>query len=175
MSLDPIRIYDYLERSRRRILDAARPLTPDQWAREFEIGPKSLQNTLTHLVIAEWYYVKRMNREDVPPCEAWELRDETPLFGESLEAAWAKQAQTTKAAIADVRNWDETFDYRVTDDDGQRLIVTASAADLITQLALHEAHHRAQALNIMRQLGVTVPGGDFDFNATMMPRRVATN
>lgn len=174
MSLDPSRIYDYLERSRQRILDAARPLIHEQWAQEFPIGAKSLRHTLTHLVVAEWYYVQRMNRADVPPYEQWELRDETPLEGEALERAWATQAKATRVAIAGVHDWREPFDYRVTDDQGRRLIVTATAADLITQLALHEAHHRAQALNILRHLGVTVVGDDIDFNAMMMPRREAT-
>lgn len=174
MPLDPFRIYDYLERSRRRVLDATRPLTPEQWAHRFPIGPGTLQATLTHLVVAEWYYVQRINRADVPPYEEWELRDETPLAGDALDAAWTKQAEATRAALAGVRDWDETFDYRVTDDEGRRMIVTTSAADLATQLALHEAHHRAQALNIMRHLGVTVVGDDIDYNAMMMPRREAT-
>ena len=35
---------------------------------------------------------------------------------------------------------------------------------------LHEAHHRAQALNMLRRLGVTIEG-EIDFNATMYERR----
>jgi len=34
---------------------------------------------------------------------------------------------------------------------------------------LHEVHHRAQAINMLRHLGVTV--GDVDFNDFMYQRR----
>jgi uncharacterized damage-inducible protein DinB len=50
----------------------------------------------------------------------------------------------------------------VTTDDGRREIVTASADALFTQLVMHEVHHRAQALNMLRQLGVTVAALDFN-------------
>jgi uncharacterized damage-inducible protein DinB len=52
------------------------------------------------------------------------------------------------------------------------MIVTASPADQFTQLVLHEVHHRAQAVNILRHLGVESLG-DLDFNALMFPRRDA--
>jgi uncharacterized damage-inducible protein DinB len=50
--------------------------------------------------------------------------------------------------------------------------VNASPADIFTQLALHEVHHRAQALNILRRLGVTF-AEDLDYNALMYKRREA--
>lgn len=53
-----------------------------------------------------------------------------------------------------------------------RQIVTASAADIFSQMALHEVHHRAQAMNMLRQLGATME--DIDFNALMLRRREAT-
>jgi uncharacterized damage-inducible protein DinB len=49
------------------------------------------------------------------------------------------------------------------------VIVTASAADIFTQLALHEVHHRAQAMHILTRLGVGV--GDIDYNLLMYQRR----
>jgi uncharacterized damage-inducible protein DinB len=71
-----------------------------------------------------------------------------------------------------VKDWERPIEYRVTDDDGQAKIVTASAADLFTQLALHEVHHRAQALNMLRQLGARI-ADDIDFNMMMYARRDA--
>jgi uncharacterized damage-inducible protein DinB len=71
-----------------------------------------------------------------------------------------------------VRDWAARFEYRVVQDDGRAVIVTASAADLFTQLALHEAHHRAQVMNMLRRLGVTLE--DLDFNAMTFDRRPAS-
>jgi uncharacterized damage-inducible protein DinB len=68
-----------------------------------------------------------------------------------------------------VRDWDEPIEDRVTTDDGRAVIVTASAADIFTQLALHEVHHRAQAMHILTRLGVGV--GDIDYNLLMYQRR----
>ena len=70
-----------------------------------------------------------------------------------------------------MRDWDEPIVYRVTRDDGRRIIVTATAADIFTQLALHEVHHRAQVMNILTRLGVGV--GDIDYNLLMYQRREA--
>lgn len=48
-------------------------------------------------------------------------------------------------------------------------MLEASREDIFTQLVLHEVHHRAQAINMLRHLGATV--GDVDFNGFMHQRR----
>ena len=47
--------------------------------------------------------------------------------------------------------------------------VSCTAEDILVQLHFHEVHHRAQALNILKQLGVRLP--DLDYN-TLRYRRV---
>lgn len=166
--MNPLRTYDYLTLARQRILDLIRPLGAQAYAREFPIGCGTLGGTLTHIMISEWYYVQRMQRREVPPYEQWPVQSENPPPFAELEASWKKQADETRAALRAVRDWDEAIAYQVTADDGKAMIVTASAADLFTQLALHEVHHRAQAMNMLRQLGVVA--GDIDFNALMYAR-----
>jgi uncharacterized damage-inducible protein DinB len=170
MSIDPLRTYDYLARARARIFDLVRPLGDEQYRRQFPIGPGSLARVLTHIMISEWYYIQRMLGADVPPYDQWPIRDENPPPFAELEAQWTRQAAETRTALAAVGDWSARLKYRVTDDDGRQIDVTASPADLLTQLALHEVHHRAQALNILRQLGVTLEE-DIDFNAMMYDRR----
>lgn len=171
--MEPLRIYDYLSLSRQRILDWARPLSAEQYAREFAIGRGTLGRTLTHILGSEWYYVERMQGRDVPPYERWPIREEEPLSLAALEAAWSEQAGRTRAAVGAVRDWKAAIEYRIINDDGRPEIVTASAADIFTQLVLHEVHHRAQAINMLRQLGVKVGDVDIDFNAMMYKRRAA--
>lgn len=167
--MDPLRIYKYLVLARGRVLDRARPLSPEQYARQFPIGYGTLARTLTHIMASEWYYVKRILGSEVPPWGQWPIQDENPPPFAELEAAWAEQAERTRAALRGVRDWNAPIEYRVTLDDGRPVLVTASASDLFTQLALHEVHHRAQAMNMLRQLGVTLE--DIDFNALMYTRR----
>jgi uncharacterized damage-inducible protein DinB len=170
--MDPLRTYDYLAIARGRVFDLVRPLGEGAYGREFPIGPGTLGRTLTHVMISEWYYVQRMERREVPAYETWPIRQEAPPAFEVLEAAWAEQTDATRAALDSVRDWDAPIEYGVTTDEGQKMIVTASAGDLLTQLVLHEVHHRAQALNMLRHLGVAA--GDFDFNAMMYPRRTVS-
>ncbi len=161
--MEPLKIYDYLMRARGRIFERVRPLSAEQYAREFPIGLGTLGGTLTHIMISEWYYVQRIQGHDVPPYEEWPIQEEKPPPFAALEAAWIEQADQTRAALVAVREWTADFEYFVTTDEGRREIVTASAADLSTQLALHEVHHRAQAMNMLRQLGAAVE--DLDFNS----------
>ena len=167
--MEALKIYEYLTRSRRQILDWVRPLGAEAYAREFAIGRGTLARTLTHIMSSEWYYVRRMQQQAVPEYAQWPICEENAPPLAALELAWAEQAERTRAAIREVRDWHAAIEYQITNDDGRREVVTASAADIFTQLALHEVHHRAQALNMLRQLGVAVD--DIDFNAMMYQRR----
>ena len=167
--MEPLRIYDYLVLTRGKVLDAVRPLSAEQYGRSFPIGPGSLGRTLTHIMISEWYYVQRLEGHEVPSYENWPIQDEKPPPFPGLERTWKEQADRTRAALAAVPDWHAEVEYRVTDDDGRHLVVTTTAGDLATQLALHEIHHRAQVLNMLRSMDVTLE--DLDFNALMFTRR----
>ncbi len=169
--MEPLKTYDYLTLARRRVFDWVRPLSPEDYLREFPVGHGKLGRTLTHVMTSEWYYMQRMQGRAVPPYDEWPIRDEEPPPFPVLEAAWIEQAAQTRAALSAVRDWEAELEYRVTDD-GQPIIVTASPADIFTQLVLHEVHHRAQAMTILRHLGVRV--GDIDYNALMYGRRDAS-
>lgn len=170
-AVEPLTTYDYLVRTRRQVLDAVRSLGAEAYAREFPVGLGTLGRTLTHIMISEWFYVQRLEARDVPSYSDWPIRDEHPPALDELEAAWAAQADATRAALAAVRDWSAPIEYRAEPDDGPPLIVSATAGGLFTQLVLHEVHHRAQALNILRRLDTTL--GDLDYNATMFTRRPA--
>ena len=166
--MDPLKTYDYLVLARDKIFQWVRPLSADQYAREFPIGLGTLGRTLTHIMICEWAYVRRIEGLEVPPYEQFPFQDETPPAFNTLETAWIDQAKQTRTVIRAVRDWNREFDYRTTRNERQ-MIVTATPADIFTQLVLHEVHHRAQAMNMLRQLGVAVE--DIDFNELMFTRR----
>ncbi len=166
--MDPLRIYDYLTIARQMVFDKARPLTAEQYGREFPIGLGSLGRTLTHIMICEWMYVQRILERDVPPYDQWPIQDEKPPPFSLLEATWTEQAKATRAALAAVRDWNAKLEFRVAWYE-RPTIVTASPADIFTQVALHEVHHRAQAMNMLRRLGAAVE--NIDFNGLMYPRR----
>ena len=169
--MDPLRIYDYLTLARQKVFDCVRPLSVEQYGSVLPIGLGTLGRTLTHIMICEWFYVQRIEERVVPPYDQWPIQDEKPPPFTVLEPTWIEQAKQTQAALTAVRDWDAAIEYRTLsdDDDDPPKIVTTCAADLFTQLMMHEVHHRAQALNILRQLGVAIE--DIDFNALMYQRR----
>jgi uncharacterized damage-inducible protein DinB len=168
--MDPLRTYDYLLASRRRVLDAARGLTAEQYLRPFPFGLGTVGRTLTHVMVSEWYYVERLEGRAVPPYDAWPIKEESPPPFDALEAEWDRQGPRVRRAIAAERDWSRRITYvGFPDDAGRRFAVSASAGDLITQLALHEVHHRAQAMAMLRQLGRAVQ--DIDFNDLVFERR----
>lgn len=166
------RMYDYLVLARGRVLDRVRTLAADDYTRVFPIGLGSLARTLTHVMMSEWYYAQRMIDAEVPSYEHWVFNDERPPAFEVLEAHWRKVAEQTRAAVQRVTDdgaWDRPQEYRYTNDEGVRMVSTATPADQFTQLFQHEVHHRAQAVNMLKHLGHTL--GDLDFNHLMFARR----
>lgn len=168
--MNPLRIHDYLVLARGKVFDVVRSLTAEQYLQQFSIGLNSVGRTLTHTMICEWAYIQRMQGFDLPPYETWPIQDEKPPPFSVIEETWTKQAVDTRAAVEAVSDWDANIEYP-TDRDGRRQIVTASKFDIVTQLAFHELHHRAQVMYMLRELGRPVE--DLDFNAMMYTRRDA--
>ncbi len=171
--IDPERTYDYLAKSRARILGWSRGRSEAEWSREFPIGLGTLARTLTHVMICEEFYVRRMRGETVPPYEQWPIKDEQPPRFEVIEREWGRIETRTRETIAEITSageWGRVMTYVVQQDDGKRVEISATKGDILTQLVLHEVHHRAQAMNILRQLG-GVKLEDIDFNTMMYTRR----
>lgn len=167
--VEPIRTYDYLVAARGRVFDWIRPLGAEACLREFSIGLGTIGKTLTHVMISEWYYVRRICGDEIPPYETWPIRqEEPPAFG-AIEAAWVEQAVETRAALSGVRDWGEKVGYSSKGYDGVACVMTPSVGDLLTQLVLHEVHHRAQVMGMLRACGIAAQ--DVDFNALMFESR----
>jgi uncharacterized damage-inducible protein DinB len=167
--MNPAKAYDYLMKTRAVLLDAMRGLPPTDYNRSFEIGMGRFDITLTHIWISEWYYVERMQQHDVPAYSDWPVQYEKPPEFGVIEKSWRKQAEATRKFITVPHDWDAEFTYTTAAEPGEaRQIVTVTIADLFTQLAFHEVHHRAQLMAMLRQCGKSL--GDIDFNMIMYKR-----
>jgi uncharacterized damage-inducible protein DinB len=166
--MQPLRTYDYLVLVRRRIFDWVRPLSAEQYSRKFPAWARTLGQTLTHIMVSEWYYAQRIMNREIPPYEEWPIKDENPPPFSEMERIWTIQAADIRAALSAVRDWNVELSYRGGEEDRPQM-VTATAADQFTQLVIHEVHHRAQVLNMLRELGIEV--GDLDFNFLMFKRQ----
>ena len=169
LDVNPLKTYDYLTLARQRVFEWIRGLPAADYTREILAGQRPIAQIMTHIMISEGYYVLRMQGLSVPPYEEWPIKDESPPPFPVLEASWTEQAARTRQALSAVREWGTDLEYEVTVDDGRPAIITASPGDIFTQLFQHEVHHRAQAMVLLRSLGVSV--GDVDFNTLMYKRR----
>lgn len=176
-SMDPLRIYDYLLKTRERVFDAVRPLTPEQYQRSFTIGLKSIGATLTHIMVSEWYYIERLEGRTVPPYDQWPIKYEAPPPFAVVEKTWREQAKRIRGVVAAEKDWKRRITWLSFPDDtrgNKRYTITCTAGDLFTQLALHEVHHRSQIMAMLREVGDAVPPlEDLDYNALMFERREA--
>jgi uncharacterized damage-inducible protein DinB len=167
--MDPLKTYDYLVLARKQVFNGVRPLSAEQYSRLFPIGFGTLARTLTHVMICEWMYVRRLQAKQVPPYSEWPIQDENPPPFAGLELAWNEQAVQTRAVLAAVEDWSAEVEYPKTLEDGRTEVMIASMGDIFTTLAFHEVHHRAQAMNMLRHLRVAM--SDIDYNALMFRRK----
>ena len=130
-----------------QILDACGRLTDDQFHRRFEIGPGSLHDTLTHVGGATRVWTETLAGAAPRPRLETDGQRRTPEQLRSvLEEAWAEFSTEV---------WRCPLDEIVsrTTKDGKTRQYTRGA--VVTQVVTHAMHHRAQCLNMLRQLGVT--------------------
>ena len=99
-----LRVYEYLTRSREKVLEKIRALSDEQYSREFSIGMGSLSRTLAHIVSSEWYYMQRMLGGEVPAYETWPIRPEDPPVFRELEAAWRRSTRCDASSSSGTRS-----------------------------------------------------------------------
>ena len=143
--MDPLKIYDYLTRARRRVFDWVRPLGSEDYGRVFLAGQRTLAQTLTHIMIVEWANLHLVQGRTHPPYDQWPIREEEPQPFAALEATWIEQAGRAREVLSAVRDWKAEFEFHVTDDHGRATIVSASPSDIFTHMVLHEVHQIGRA------------------------------
>ncbi len=158
--MDAARVYDVLTQARRTLFDWVRPLDQAQYTQRFPFGLGSLRRTLVEIAETELYLAMRLREEPLPPVADWPISEERqPTFAD-LERVWEPQSAQTRATLSGVPDWDQVNVARVVMPD-KTLVLTATKADVAAQLLMHEVHHRAQAMAMLRQLGVAAQNLDY--------------
>jgi uncharacterized damage-inducible protein DinB len=129
----------------RNIIEVCAALTPKQFHHRFDMGPGSLHDTTTHILGAMRVWGDLLaGREQRPRLEE-SNRSPTELLAllDELSADLSASARTYPL--------DETITRQRRDG----ITLFLSRGGVITHVATHGMHHRAQCLNMLRQLGVT--------------------
>lgn len=126
-----------------QLLDSCRQLTHEQFHQPFEMGPGSIHNTINHMLgaIKGWSDLLA-GREQEPRLEK---TDRTIDELTQLHAELADEFQRLAA--------DHPHDEVVTGARGGREY-SFTRGGVLTHVTTHSMHHRAQCLNMLRQLGV---------------------
>jgi uncharacterized damage-inducible protein DinB len=132
----------------RVLLERCRSLTPQQFQQRFDIGPGSLHDALRHIIGAMFRWSDRI--ADRPVRESIE-RQPAPRTPEELLALLDQAARELEGVAS-----------RVGEDGRDEELMQAqfrperfTRGTAIVHVLTHGMHHRAQALNMLRHLGVT--------------------
>jgi len=159
-----VRVYDAQSRAREKLFDWIRPLSQEQYVQPFPFGLRTLQATMIEIAGTELYHAMRIRGERFPEpydWERWSISQATcPAFAD-LEAAWRWQMPQTRATLAAITEPARVMETRLVLPDGGVRVLTAAQGDLAAQVLLHEVHHRAQAMAMLRQFGIAAQDLDF--------------
>jgi len=155
--------YDVLCQAREKLFDWIRPLSQAQYTQSFPFGLHTLRTTLVEIAGTERWLAMRIREEPFPvpfDWDEWPISERAcPAFAD-LEAAWRAQMPQTRATLAAISEPERIVENRIV---GRRRVATyrATQGDIAMQLLMHEVHHRAQAMAMLRQLGVEAQDIDY--------------
>jgi uncharacterized damage-inducible protein DinB len=129
-----------------QVLDACLPLTAEQFHQHFEIGPGSLHDALTHIIGAMRSWTETLMSLGPGPRLEDDAKPRTPeqlsrLLDEAHEA-FAREAARLP------------LESRLTRRLRSGRTIELTRAEVLAQVLTHGMHHRAQCLNMLRQLNV---------------------
>lgn len=129
----------------RHLLEACAALTDEQFHQRFEMGPGSLHDTITHILGAMRGWADLLaGREQRPRLEA----EGGPRTVDQLLTLLDELSDELEALAAA-----HPDDEEVSGERGGRTW-TFRRGGVLTHVTTHGMHHRAQCLNMLRQLGV---------------------
>ena len=141
------RLLTYGDRANNQLLAAAAGLSDGQLDRPFEMGVGSLRRTLLHIFNGEHVWLCRWRGQTDT---TWPSESE-PMPVAALAEQFTKHRQARETYLATLTESDlaQTVTYR----DSKGSLFKASRGDMLVQACVHSIHHRAQAANMLRQLG----------------------
>jgi uncharacterized damage-inducible protein DinB len=150
----------------RVLLERCRALTQEQFEQRFDIGPGSLHDTLLHIIGAMLRWSDRLASRAVRPSieKDKSLRTADQLLDQLGRAECELEAVVCK--VGREHRHDEMMQAEFS-------LVQFTRGSAIVHVLTHGMHHRAQALNMLRRLGVTdLPEIDpLDWELATAPQR----
>lgn len=130
-----------------QILSRCEKLTPEQYGQVFNIGPGSLQKTLAHMVEAMFFYADTFKGERYRRREGWKQNCNTPSGLRPYLAMADRDLRESMRSYLSTHRLDEPMSWMT----AKKPVPVAVG---VGQVFDHGSHHRAQCLNMLKQVGV---------------------
>lgn len=125
-----------------QLYTACKALTPEQLTQPFDMGTGSLHNNLVHNLGAMHGWTDVLNQTPSRP----RLEEQTYTLDQIIELHDPTTNAFEQAALAN------PFDTIINRDRGDQTYAF-TVGGILTHVMTHSMHHRAQCLNMLRQLG----------------------
>lgn len=128
-----------------QIIDACKKLTPEQFSQRFEMGPGSLQATITHMIGAINAWCDTLARRALRP----RIEHSGIAYSPEELLGLNDQSHDELDQLAKSHPVEEMVTRMLKE---KEYLLTRGA--VVTHVTTHGMHHRAQCLNMLRHLGV---------------------
>jgi len=163
MDVEDIRsLFAYNHWANRRLLSAAKSLSPADFTRDLRCSHSSVRGTFVHLIGWHWVWLRlwigEPTKQIVARCDAVWAPEKFPDIG-SLEIAHDSVEQEQKSFIESLT--DQRVTTRVPFENFQGSQWELSLGEMMQHVVNHSTYHRGQVVTLLRQLGQSPPGTDY--------------
>jgi uncharacterized damage-inducible protein DinB len=155
-------LFAYNHWANRRLLSAARHLSPEDFIRDLQSSHSSVRGTFVHIIGGHWVWLRLWSGEPskqiVARCDALWDPEKFPDVA-SLEAAHASLEDDQISFIEKLT--DERVNARRSFENFQGKRWELSLSEMMHHVVNHSTYHRGQVVTLLRQLGAVSPGTDF--------------
>ena len=143
---DIITLYDYNAWANGRILGAVEPLAPEAFLRDLKNSFPSVRDTLTHILGAEWIWLRRWHGES--PSQILPATDFPSLA--SLRDRYSSVEKERRAFLEGLseERLTQPFQYKDIAGNAHSLLLVQSLQHVVN----HGTYHRGQITTMLRQL-----------------------
>jgi uncharacterized damage-inducible protein DinB len=147
-------LYDYLLWAHERMMAGVSELTPEEFTRDLGPGPRSVRDTLVHMMSSEWLWLSRWH--GVSPGAMLDPGAFPTL--EAVEERWRGIRTELQRFLGQVRDPDLLYPLPYVSTEGEELRVPLACA--MEHVVNHGSYHRGQVAGLLRRLGKTPLGTD---------------
>lgn len=152
---DVRRLYAYTDWANDRIVAVIAGLPEEQFTREIVSSFSSIRDTLSHIVFAEWLWLRRWMGESPAELPEWAKAPSLAMLADHLHGV-AADRRAYLAGLAD-EAIESTIHYRSMKKDP----FSMPLGEVLIHCANHSTYHRGQLVTMLRQVGVVPPTTDY--------------